>query len=89
MLGAITMVNVSPERICGPDELSLAEELAQRAALALENAGLYKDLNTLKDLVISYRQSTQESERERLFESIEEYSQQLNLNATAGASPPS
>jgi signal transduction histidine kinase/DNA-binding response OmpR family regulator len=42
MLGAITMVNVNADRICGPDELSLAEELAQRAALALENAGLYK-----------------------------------------------
>ncbi|MEY2527528.1 MAG: hypothetical protein QOE73_2299 [Verrucomicrobiota bacterium] len=42
VLGAITMVNTNPERRCGPDELSLAEELAQRAALALENAGLYK-----------------------------------------------
>lgn len=42
ILGAITMVNATDERICGPDELSLAEELAQRAALALDNAGLYK-----------------------------------------------
>jgi signal transduction histidine kinase/response regulator RpfG family c-di-GMP phosphodiesterase len=42
VLGAITMVNVTEERTCGPDELSLAEELAQRAALALDNAGLYK-----------------------------------------------
>ena len=41
VLGAITMVNAE-ERICGADELSLAEELAQRAALALDNAGLYK-----------------------------------------------
>ena len=36
------MVNVRPGRICGPEELALAEELAQRAALALDNAGLYK-----------------------------------------------
>ena len=42
VLGAITMVNTTAERRCGPDELSLAEELAQRAALALDNAGLYK-----------------------------------------------
>jgi signal transduction histidine kinase/response regulator RpfG family c-di-GMP phosphodiesterase len=42
VLGAITMVNTTPSRSCGPDELSLAEELAQRAALALDNAGLYK-----------------------------------------------
>jgi len=40
VLGAITMVNTS-ERMCGPNELSLAEELAQRAALAVDNAGLY------------------------------------------------
>jgi signal transduction histidine kinase/CheY-like chemotaxis protein len=42
VLGAITMINTTSDRICGSDELSLAEELAQRAALALENAGLYK-----------------------------------------------
>ena len=41
VLGAITMVNTS-ELTCGPNELSLAEELAQRAALAVDNAGLYK-----------------------------------------------
>ena len=42
VLGAIMMVSVSTDRICGVNELSLAEELAQRAALALENARLYK-----------------------------------------------
>ena len=41
LLGTITMINVSAHRECGPDELSLAEELAQRAALALDNARLY------------------------------------------------
>ena len=41
-LGAITILNVDVQRECGPDELSLAEELAHRAALALDNAGLYK-----------------------------------------------
>ncbi|PYJ89353.1 MAG: hypothetical protein DME70_02255 [Verrucomicrobia bacterium] len=42
VLGAIVMINTNPGRICGPEELSLAEELAHRAALAVENAGLYK-----------------------------------------------
>jgi signal transduction histidine kinase/response regulator RpfG family c-di-GMP phosphodiesterase len=42
VLGAIVMINTSPARLCGADELSLAEELAHRAALALDNAGLYK-----------------------------------------------
>jgi signal transduction histidine kinase/DNA-binding response OmpR family regulator len=41
VLGVITMVNTSA-RACGPNELSLAEELAHRAALAVDNAGLYK-----------------------------------------------
>lgn len=41
VLGAITLVNTRTVRGCGPNELALAEELAQRAALALENAALY------------------------------------------------
>src|SRR6267143_4816959 len=41
VLGTITMVNAS-SRPCGAKELSLAEELAQRAALAVDNAALYK-----------------------------------------------
>src|SRR5947199_8468073 len=41
VLGTITMVNAS-SRPCGTKELSLAEELAQRAALAVDNAALYK-----------------------------------------------
>ena len=42
VLGAITMINTTTDRLCGPDELSLVEELAQRAGLALDNASLYK-----------------------------------------------
>ena len=41
VLGAMTLIN-GLERPCGPNELSLAQELGQRAALALENAQLYK-----------------------------------------------
>jgi signal transduction histidine kinase/DNA-binding response OmpR family regulator len=42
VLGAIVMINTSHGRICGSEELSLVEELAHRAALALDNARLYK-----------------------------------------------
>jgi signal transduction histidine kinase/DNA-binding response OmpR family regulator len=42
VLGAIVMVNTREGRLCGSDELSLAEELAHRAALAIDNASLYK-----------------------------------------------
>ena len=48
VLGALVMINTTPGRICGPDELSLAEELAHRAALALDNAGLYKSAQTAR-----------------------------------------
>jgi len=76
-----------------PSEGSIAKrrsyaELISYLTPPIENAGLYRDLATLKDLVMSYRQSTSELERARLFESIEEYSYQLNLDATAGVNHP-
>ena len=40
VLGALVMVNTGG-RLCGTEELVLVEELAHRAALALDNAGLY------------------------------------------------
>lgn len=42
VFGSITLMNVEPARRCGFSEMALAEELAQRAALALDNAGLYQ-----------------------------------------------
>ncbi|HEY0370060.1 MAG TPA: response regulator [Chthoniobacterales bacterium] len=42
VLGTILMFGLTEQHICGPVELSLAEELGQRAALALENGRLYK-----------------------------------------------
>ncbi|MBA2270976.1 MAG: response regulator [Chthoniobacterales bacterium] len=48
VLGAITLVNVDSNRGCGSSELALAEELAQRAALALDNASLYKAAQTAR-----------------------------------------
>ncbi len=41
-LGAISFVSVSPRRRYGPAELALAEELAARCALAVDNARLYQ-----------------------------------------------
>jgi light-regulated signal transduction histidine kinase (bacteriophytochrome) len=42
-LGAITFVTAESERRYGPAELELAEELARRAALAVDNARLYDE----------------------------------------------
>jgi len=41
-LGAITLVSAESGRRYGTDELALAEELARRAALAVDNARLYR-----------------------------------------------
>jgi magnesium chelatase subunit H len=86
--------NIYIYSVNNPSEGSIAKrrsyaELISYLTPPIENAGLYRDLATLKDLVMSYRQSMNEPERERLFESIEEYSCQLNLNATAAGVNPS
>jgi PAS domain S-box-containing protein len=42
-IGAINFVSAGPDRCYGPGDLALAEELARRAALAIDNARLYRD----------------------------------------------
>ncbi len=42
-LGTITLVSAESGRRYGPDDLELAEELARRAALAVDNARLYRE----------------------------------------------
>lgn len=41
--GAITLVSSSPERAFSDDDRALAEDMAQRAAQAIDNAQLYED----------------------------------------------
>ncbi len=67
-----------------PSEGSIAKrrsyaELISYLTPPIENAGLYRDFATLKELVMSYRQSTNDDERERLYASIDEYSRELNF----------
>src|ERR1700752_850386 len=68
-----------------PSEGSLAKrrsyaELISYLTPPIENAGLYKELSELKDLVMAYRQSSNESEKIRLHESIEELPRQTHLS---------
>jgi magnesium chelatase subunit H len=77
--------NIYIYSVNNPSEGSIAKrrsyaELISYLTPPIENAGLYKDLSTLKDLVMSYRQASDELERERLYQSIEHYSQDLNLS---------
>ena len=43
LVGVIALVSSSPTRAYGPADVRLAEELAQRAALAIVNARLFGD----------------------------------------------
>jgi magnesium chelatase subunit H len=67
-----------------PSEGSIAKrrsyaELISYLTPPIENAGLYKELAGLKDLVMAYRQSTNEAERDRLYQSIEALQQQTHF----------
>ena len=68
-----------------PSEGSIAKrrsyaELISYLTPPIENAGLYRELAGLKDLVMAYRESRSETERARLFSSIEQLSSELHLN---------
>jgi PAS domain S-box-containing protein len=43
VIGAMTFMSSTPSRLYGPADVRLAEELAVRAALAIENARLYRE----------------------------------------------
>jgi magnesium chelatase subunit H len=73
-----------------PSEGSIAKrrsyaELISYLTPPIENAGLYRDFATLKELLMSYRQSSNDQERERLYASIEEFSRELHFSADGRA----
>jgi len=78
------MPNFYVYSVNNPSEGSIAKrrsyaELLSYLTPPIENAGLYRELAGLKDLVIAYRQATNEGERERLFKSIDELRRNLNF----------
>ena len=67
-----------------PSEGSIAKrrsyaELISYLTPPIENAGLYRELAQLKDQIMAYRQSTNEAERAKLFDSIEALSSELHF----------
>jgi len=49
LFGALTLARSDPDRRYGQQDLSLAEELARRAALAIDNARLYEDAQRVQE----------------------------------------
>ena len=77
--------NIYIYSVNNPSEGTIAKrrsyaELISYLTPPIENAGLYKGLATMKDLVGNYRRSTNEEERHRLFAAIEQQSQELNFS---------
>ncbi len=71
-----------------PSEGSIAKrrsyaELISYLTPPIENAGLYRELAALKDLVMSYRQSVNEGERAQLYEAIQASSVKLHMQDAA------
>jgi magnesium chelatase subunit H len=67
-----------------PSEGSIAKrrsyaELISYLTPPIKNAGLYKELSELKDLVMAYRQSTNESEKDSLYQAIEALSGEVHF----------
>ncbi len=77
--------NIYIYSVNNPSEGTIAKrrsyaELISYLTPPIENAGLYRGLASLKDLIGSYRQATDEGDRESLFAAIQQQSQELNFN---------
>lgn len=87
--------NIYIYSVNNPSEGTIAKrrsyaELISYLTPPIENAGLYRGLVMLKEMIGNYRRSTDEEERQRLFAAIEKQSRELNFNLSgAGASHPS
>ena len=55
-------------------------ELVSYLTPPIDNAGLYKELTMMKELLNAYRKSTKESERAHLFAAIESQARELHLS---------
>jgi magnesium chelatase subunit H len=76
--------NIYIYSVNNPSEGTIAKrrsyaELVSYLTPPIENAGLYKEFISMKELLTAYRQSTKETEREQLFLVIEEKAKALNL----------
>ena len=82
--------NIYLYSVNNPSEGSIAKrrsyaELISYLTPPMENAGLYKGLASLKELVEAYRGSNSEDEKARLFAAIEEASLAVNLTNSGAA----
>jgi magnesium chelatase subunit H len=80
------MPNLYIYSVNNPSEGSIARrrsyaELISYLTPPVEDAGVYRELAALKELLLAYRQTTDEGEREQLFQTIDERAAALHLAA--------
>jgi len=77
--------NIYIYSVNNPSEGTIAKrrsygELISYLTPPMDNAGLYKGLASLKEMIMAYRQSTDEADREHMYKSIEEQAKSLNFH---------
>lgn len=78
--------NIYIYSVNNPSEGSIAKrrsyaELVSYLTPPIENSGLYRELAGLKDLIFAYRQTSDEIERERLYQVIDTQAQALHFSS--------
>jgi magnesium chelatase subunit H len=76
--------NIYIYSVNNPSEGSIAKrrsyaELISYLTPPIKNAGLYKELASLKELLAAYRQSRDQAQKSQLFAAIEETAAALNM----------
>jgi magnesium chelatase subunit H len=84
--------NVYIYSVNNPSEGTIAKrrsyaELISYLTPPIENAGLYKGLASLKEMIGNYRRATDEVDRVQLFAAIQEHSRELNFNLSETGVP--
>ena len=64
VLGTITLILTGSSRSYGPDDLSLADGIARRAAIAIDNARLYRDAEATRTVAEAMSEEAQRQRRE-------------------------
>jgi magnesium chelatase subunit H len=76
--------NIYIYSVNNPSEGTIAKrrsygELISYLTPPMDNAGLYKGLASLKEMILAYRQAADEPDREQLYQAIEEQAKSLNF----------
>jgi signal transduction histidine kinase len=80
VIGVLSSISISPNRLFGPEDVQLAQEIAERAAVAIENARLYRELGErLRRQTLLYEASAALSAASSLAEILHHFSRHVRM----------